>query len=217
MNKETPSELQENKFVDFLFEELVKSNVKPEIFTSEEKRAEIKQDIHQLLVKFDHDISLGATLLHEKALPEEQDAIDRVLTDFVDSQREHSNQEFLEDGKKLVTIASRELGEGHFQDAEAMFCFILHLFPMLGSAWSGLAASAYALGKQEQADLLFSLGVNTLPKNYFLLLQAAYFYLSSGQQEKIPEVLDKIYYVLSFEQDPACIAYVSDEIKKFHL
>lgn len=167
------------------------------------------------LKEFHGNLITGMTLLTEKASQPERVIIDRILDNVLKpSAKKAISDEWIAEGRVLVHIAGREVAAGNFKNALAMFQFIICLFPGLGSAWVGLAVCEEELGNKDKAAAIFTLGMDSLPNNYFVHLHAAVFFSACGDQEKVKEITQRIQQMLYQEQDSECSMHVSKDVKQ---
>lgn len=183
----------EKEFKEQLFETYVAHKLKPTpLKTLQESKNESLLQIDDSIRQFKDDLSRGYQCYQTHVFPEEEDRL-KLITDkffkFIDP-----NAQMNLDDKEAVfleEIAKREMMKGNHSDASCMFRFIIQITNAYSPAWVGWALAEHAQGHQSETDLIFELGMEMMPLDYFILLYAAEFFMTTDRKERAREILQK--------------------------
>lgn len=94
-----------------------------------------------------------------------------------------------EDFELLKNIAKRVLSEGNPKESSLMWSFIISLNPIDSEAWVGWAISETENGHKDIAKDIYLTGLKLLPKNAYLAIFAAEFFVIEKQKNEAIRIL----------------------------
>lgn len=189
-----PVDVDLSEFKQFLFE-VYQPHLVPSDFKSIEAcEAEARQEIDETLDNYVRGLVRGVDLFIENGLPIEREHLMEVLNKSAmapdPTNTENPFSINAEDAEFLEKIAKRVFEAGNFEDASFLFKFIVQIFPVYSPAWVSLAHCAQRQGKQDEAEEIFLMSIDLLPKDYYLRMYAAEFYIKTNQVPKAKALIE---------------------------
>lgn len=182
-------------FKEYLFQSFYAPNLKPSPLKSLEKCiTEAHQQIDAAYDQFINSLLNGENFFLEAANPQEKDQLTKILAkiDQPEEPTKGNTENFainFDDARFLDLLARRELFENRFENASAMFRWILLFLPAYSSAIVGAAISEQQLNHTQEAKDLFTIGLEMLPNDVYLNLYAADFFVTIQENDKAKEIL----------------------------
>lgn len=189
-----PVDVDLTEFKQFLFEVYQPHLAPTDLKTMEACEAEARQEIDETLENYVRGLVRGVDLFIENALPIEREHLMEVLNKSAqvpdESNTENPFSINAEDAAFLEVIAKRVFETGNFVDASFLYKFIVQVFPVYSPAWVSLAHCEQYQGKLEDAEEVFLMSIDLLPKDYYLRMYAAEFYIKTNQVPKAKALIE---------------------------
>lgn len=174
---------------EYIFQNFYKPNLKSSQLKSSEALETQARD--QIDEAYDHYVDLlvdGLQLFQKLAKDAEKEQLQTVLNKATEENSDHPLD--FKDGAFLCSIAARELAENHNENAAQMFSWIILCLPLYSPAWVGSAIAEQQMAHFQEAVAILELGMEFLPKDYFLRRYAAEFYMTQKKLDRALEILE---------------------------